>query len=175
MCVKNLVMAGLAALTALALTGCGLADRMIERGVEKAIESATGVSVDEDGGTITFTGEDGEQVTLSGSSAEGKLIDGFPLPIYDGAKVVSSGRLSANNRTNYSAELSFTGDAQAVADFYEKVLKEQGAEVNRTQLDADGEVTILLSGQSETKSGWITVIRNEAEESGTANLLWGDK
>lgn len=173
--VKNLAKAGLAALTVLALAGCGLADRAIERGVEKAIESATGVSVDEDEGSITFTGEDGEKVTLSGASAEGKLVDGFPLPIYDGAKVANSGRLAANGKETYSAELSFTGGALEVADFYEQALKEQGIEVSRSEMESDGETMVILMGESETKSGWITVVRNQSEEAGTATLLFGDK
>jgi len=173
--VKNLMMVCLAALTALALTGCGLAERMVARGVEKAVESATDVSVDADENSITFRGEDGETVTLSGAGAEGTLVDGFPLPIHDGAKVVHSGRLTANGQSTYTAELTFTGDVYAVADFYEQALRDQGIEVSRSEMGAEGETMVVLSGESETKSGWITVVRNEAEDIGTVNLVIGDR
>lgn len=180
---RNLVMACLAGLAALAPAGCGLAGRAVESATERVIQSATekivegasGISVDVDDGSITITGPEGQAITLSGDSAEDRLVAGFPLPVYDGAKVVGSGRVTTNGKTTYSAELSFTGDAMAVADFYEEALKEMGIEVSRSEMEIDGEIMVMLSGESETRSGLITITRKESEKAGTANLLIGDK
>ncbi|WP_374712368.1 hypothetical protein [Symbiobacterium terraclitae] len=180
---RNLVLACLAGLAALALAGCGLAERAVESATERVIQSATekivetasGISVDTDDGSITITGPEGQSITLSGDSAEGRLVSGFPLPVYEGANVVSSGWFSTDGKTTYSAELSFTGDAVEVADFYEQALKDMGIEVSRAEMEIDGETMVMLSGESDSKSSLITITRKESEKAGTANLLIGDK
>lgn len=175
---KRILVLGVTLLALALLSGCGVADRIVENATEKAVgnlvEQATGVSVDEDEGTVTIKGKDGEQVEISGT--EGKLAEGFPLPLYDGAKVNSSGRMSVNGKTSYTAEIAFGGDATAVADYYEKVMKERGIEeVNRIESDSDGELIIILTGESPSETGWITVTFDKAAKEGSVAFIYGDK
>jgi hypothetical protein len=117
---KRVLLTLSAALALFALAGCGLAERAVERVAEeavgKAVESATGVSVDSNEGTVTIKGQDGEEVTFSGT--DGELAEDFPLPLYPGGKVGSSGKISSNGKASYTAEILFSDDIAKVAEFY---------------------------------------------------------
>lgn len=167
-----------AVLAVLMLSGCGLAQRAVERATEeavgKAIESATGVSVDEDEGTVTIKGSDGEEVQLSGT--EGKLAEGFPLPLYQGAKVNSSARMSASGKSSYTADITYAADTNEVANFYEAELKKLGiAEVARIESDNGSEFMVILSGESDTASAWITLNWQKESKSGSLAIIYGEK
>lgn len=165
------ILLGLALLT---LTGCGLAEKAVEKATESAIEKATGISVDEKGGSVTIKGEDGKTMTID-SDTGGKLPDGFPLPLFPGSKVTSASKMTTDGKVAFIVELSFKGDAKAVADFYEKALEGLGGtNMSRTESEQDQEVSIFFTAETEKQSGWIT-IETDKEKQGLVSFIWGDK
>ncbi len=172
-----------AALAVLTLTGCGLAERAVDRAVDQAVqratenlvEQATGIKVDTNEGAITFTSEDGETVTISGAGEEGRLVEGFPLPVHSRLTVDDSGRLTANGKTTYSASFAFEGDATELADYYEQLLQERGFEVARTDMEIDDDRVIYMAAESDTHSAIVSVQWSGESGEGTLTLLHSDK
>lgn len=162
----------LAGLLMLGLTGCGVTDRLAEKAAEKAVEKATGVKVEDKGDTVTVTTKDGDQVTLSGQ--EGKLPEGFPLPLIKGATVGSGSKITTNNKVGFTAEITYTGTHKDTADFYEKALKDLGIKVERTDVTSDGETTVMLIGSSDKHDAWV-MLNGKGDKGGTIAVMWGDK
>ncbi len=164
------------ALLAMVLSGCGLAekaaDKVAEKAAEKAVEAATGVKVESDKNSVTVKGKDGEQVTFS-NSEDGKIPEGFPLPVYRGAKVLSGSDVKSEGKTLWVVELQVKGDVTDVADFYEKAFQERGFEISRTDTDTDGEKMSLLMGESDKESTMTTI--NSEDGVVTIGIMIGDK
>lgn len=173
---KRMLLSLLALLALVALVGCGLTDRVIESATEKAFEKATGISVEEDkdGGTVTIKGQDGQELTIS--DTEGKLVDDFPLPLYPGATVTTSGTVKNGDQVTYTADIAFEGDMAEVADFYQQALEDRGiTEVGRMESTGEGEDSVVLMGESDTESGWITIAYDAKAGQGTVEVVYGDK
>lgn len=160
----------------LILTGCGLAqkaaDKVAEKAVEKAVETATGVSVDEKNGSVTIKGQDGQQINIQ--SSEAKLPDGFPIKVQPGGKVTTGTSMKADGKQSWIVEIAFDSDPKAVADYWEKAFADQGLKMSRTDSETDGEVTIILTGESEKQSTWTTLTWNK-DDKGTVAIMFGDK
>lgn len=152
------------------LAGCGLADRA----AEKVIEETTGISVDDDGKTITVKGEDGETaftMNVGGSEVPKR----FPLPIYPGAAVTGSSRMGAGAEAVYNVELSYEGDAGPVADFYVNTLKEMGAaDEDILRMDnSDAELSsVSITANSPQGQAYIFVQTDKGTQEGIATLSW---
>lgn len=171
----RMAVVGLTAVLALAVSGCGVTDRLAEKAVEEAVESATGVEVDQEGESVTIKGQDGEAVTFT-AEAEGKLPEGFPFPLMPGGKVNSSSKVTSNGKLAFFVEIRFQGDAKAAGDFYEKAMKDIGvAEVSRTDSESNGEVTVFMMGENQTQTGTITVMMPADAGEGSVAFMWGDK
>lgn len=161
----------------LALAGCGLAekaaDAVAEKAIEKAVETATGVSVDSSNNSVTIKGQDGKEMTIEASD-EGKLPEGFPLPVYKGGRVTTSATMSSEGKKGWTLEIEFDADPVTVGDFYENVLKEQGLNVTRTDSESEDETFVTLIGASETHSAFITITSYEKGKA-VASMMYGDK
>lgn len=161
----------------LALAGCGLAEKAVEKAtekaVEKAVEQATGVKVDEQNNSVTITGQDGKELTIK-SSEDGKVPEGFPLPIMKGGKLNTSAEMTSDGKKGWTAEMEFTAGPKEVADFYEQAVKERGMKVTRTDTNSEGSVDIVLMGESDTQTAFITVSKYE-DEATILTVMWGDK
>jgi len=173
-----------ALLSVAVLAGCGLAKRAVE-GVadkaagaiaEKVVEETMGISVDEKEGTVTIkgVGEDAQDLTISGGS--GKVVEGFPLPIYPGTEVKDTGKLSTGEYATYTGEFIIKADFDDLVEFYENAMKERGvAEVTRLEASDGGWKEMMLMGQSETESGTIDIQWEESTGAAMVTILWGDK
>lgn len=165
-------------LTLLLLTGCGLAEKAVEKvaekATEKAIEKATGVSVDNSGQSVTIKGQDGKSVTFE-SEDSGKLPEGYPLPMVPGGKVLSSSKMTTDGKVGWIVEIEFKGDVKAVADLYEKALKQLSVEVTRTDMEQDGQTTIMLMADGEKQSGIVTIEGETKSGEGTLSVMFGDR
>lgn len=163
-----------------------------EWAAEKLIEKATGISVDEKAGTVTFKskegefkisdkgeetviaikGKDGEEVRIGGSDK--KLPEGFPLRLVDGATIASS--MSMGKGKNESFVVALEAPARShdrIAEFYERELQAKGVEVERARFELDGSVTISLTGTAE--GGVSTSVSVWADGEGsktTATISW---
>jgi hypothetical protein len=154
------------------LSGCGLAQKAADKAAEKALEKATGVSVDEKNNSVTIKGQDGQSVTVQ--STEAKLPDGFPLKVHSGGKVTSGSVMKSNGKQVFTVEIAFDKDPTAVADYYEKAMTDLGLKIDRMDSESNGEVTIMLSGESDKLSTWTTVNWTE-QDKGKVALMIGDK
>jgi hypothetical protein len=104
---------------------------------KKAVESATGVSVDESGDSVTITGEDG---SMEINSEEGQLAADFPteVPLYEGTIRDSAG-FKTDTAATYTATIGTSDSLDDVKAFYEGALAKDGWKVVSTSDFASGE------------------------------------
>jgi hypothetical protein len=181
---KKSLLSLVAILAVVALAGCGLAEKAVEKATEKAIggiaekvvEEATGISVDEKDGTVTIKGEgeDGQELTISGGG--GKVLEGFPLPVYPGAEVNDTGSLTLGDHTSFTGDFTVKGKFDDVVEFYENAMKEKGvAEPTRLESGSNDYKSVMLMGQSETESGTISIEWSKSSDETQVLIMWGDK
>jgi len=164
------VFTALLVLAAVVLTGCGLA----EKATEKAIQKAVGVSVDEKNGTVTVQGQNGEKMTVT-TEPEGKLPEGFPLPVFPSAKVKTGGKIAANGKTLYTVELTYKGEAKPAVEFYEKALKDRGyGDLFKAESSTDDDETWTLSGQNTKESATFFFQSMKKTKEATIAISWSE-
>lgn len=166
-----------------------------EWATEKLIEKATGISVDEKDGSVTFRSKDGELTvsdkdgeavlvakgkdgeTLRMGGAEGKLPQGFPLPIADGAKVENSMSKDKGEEKHFVVTLSSPVAATGrIADFYERELERKGLEVERSNFEVDGALSVNMTGRGEGNvSAAVTIFANNEDDKALISLSWEEK
>lgn len=145
---------GLSAISAL---GCGLGDMVGDKIKEKAseeisekiVEVSTGakdVELDKNGAQVTLKTDEGT-VQINGQGG-GSLPDGFPLPAYAGATISGSTRFDVNGKTTFQVAMSSTDAPKAVGSFYETELKGRGYQVNKVEMNANGQDSVMLQGEA---------------------------
>jgi hypothetical protein len=156
------MLAALATLLMVGASGCGLVGKAVkstaERATEKAIEKATGVpvSVDANQKSLSFKGQGGEQYTVSVPEA-GKVPDGFPIPLMKGGTIAGAAKINTAEQNGWTAQLQFEAGHGAVADYYEKVMRERGFKVDRVAVEAEGKPTVNLVVESGTEGGLLSI------------------
>jgi hypothetical protein len=137
------------------LTGCS---SLTETVTKKAVEKTTGVSVDKDNGKVKVKTKEGEAEIEAGKN---KLPDGFPenFPIYEGAKIASSTKMTIDQGTSYSVQLDVDDSVSKVGEYYKKALPDAGYTVEGTMETngnimytiKDGGIVQVLDEQGKTK------------------------
>ena len=130
---------------------------------EKAIEDATGVSVDEDGSSVTIEGDDGSTITYDEEGTE--LPDGYAddVPVYDGV-IDSSWQTSDDNGTTYAVAIKTEDTTEDVVAWYEEQLADEGWTIKSTFKDASSgmvsaekdDMTFYLAAGAESEGTAIT-------------------
>lgn len=160
-----------------ALAGCGAAGKAAEdaaaAAAQRAIEQTTGVSVDQKNNSVTIKGQDGKQMTIT-ANEEGKLPEGFPIPVFQGGKVTASATMNTDNKKSWTAEIEFEATAKAVGDYYEKMIKERGMKVTRSDSTDGGFTSVTLVAESDKESAFLTINQGEKEPA-VLTLMWGNK
>ena len=135
----KLVIAALALSLVFMSTACS---RCTETVTKKAVEKTTGVSVDEDEGSVKIKTDEGEAEIESGKN---ELPDDFPddFPIYKGAKVASSTKMSVDEGTSFHVSLEVKGSVDTVADYYKEELVDAGYTISST-METNGNVMYTL-------------------------------
>ncbi len=132
---RIIIVALFIAMLALGATGC-------QRAVERAVEEATGIRVDEDGESVTITGsgDDGEEFTMEGSG--GSLPSDWPsdVPVYPGAELESSTSMRIGDSLQMIVSWKTSDDVNDVYEWYRDELPAAGWEIT-------GDFTIEQSGQ----------------------------
>jgi hypothetical protein len=160
---KAIVVLALLALLVFSLAGCGLL-------AKSAVESATGVKVDQNGSNVTVTGKNG---TASISSKEGKLPDGMPadIPAYSGT-IKSSAALTTDQGTNFSFEVT-TGDAPSVVQaWYKDKLTSNGWTVTGTV--SGGADSAMVSAKKGDKNNIVVTIGKNSSDGKTEVAVIAD-
>lgn len=103
---------------ALVLGGCGMI-------AQKAVQSATGVKVDQSTGKTTITGPNGQSATLSNDS--GKVPDGLPgnIPVYSGT-ISGSTAVTTPDGKSFQFVVETTDDVSTVLAWFQKQLTDKG-------------------------------------------------
>ena len=129
----------------------------------------------EKGETATLTGDDkGVKIQSKDGSAEfgtGKVPDGFPLPVIDGATVASGAHNKTAKGDAYTLMATINKDSVAIADFYEKELKAKGFKVERVQ---NPMVTgmVVVNGKKPKLTASCTIMRESPDKPASLIIGW---
>lgn len=136
---------------ALALVGCqSIGDKV----AEKAVESATGLKVDQEGDSVTITGEDGSQLTAGGS----ELPEGFPddVAIYGDSPLASS----LKSEESYTVSFETADEWTEVWQWYLDDAKAQGWEIKNELKMEDGG---MITGLKDTRQLQVSIGASSTE------------
>jgi hypothetical protein len=146
--------------------------RMMERGIERAIEREVGGDVDIDYGrgrdgetNVTFSGEDGETYTVN-TGADVALPDNWPasIPLPGDAKVTYTGTMMTGEPGGGTTVAFLTRQSPAeITEYYKKELVQNGWTIAATMATADGS---MVSASREDNEGVILYVSTSPE--GTA-------
>lgn len=151
------------------LGGCG------QKLAEKAIESSTGVEIDNDGQKVTYTSEDGDATTTI--SGQGQLPDDYPKEVkyYDGELNGAASVDTAMGKT-FVLTIKTSDSVDQIVDFYKKYFNDTGWEIT-SELNLGG--MNLVNAEKDNFTLGVSVSEEEREASGelifTHNLLMQNK
>lgn len=191
---------GIAAVVGLAvLGGIGkmVADKVAGYATRAAIESATGVKVDEKGdvtsiktdegtvqvrqegegaGTMTFTGADGKTAEFQFSEGgDAKLPAGFPsdFPVMAGAKTTASWAANDGDTTAFTVGWDLAGSVADAKAFYQSELVKAGWRITATT-EIEGSVSFVIERgpeDAENKDGgWLALTSEEGKTKAALTL-----
>ncbi|MBI5509897.1 MAG: hypothetical protein HY903_14165 [Deltaproteobacteria bacterium] len=133
------------------------------------------VVTNDKGETATFQGDDkGVKIESKDGIAEfgtGKIPEGFPLPVIEGATVASGTHNKTPKGDGYTLMLSVAKDPVAVADFYEKALKGKGLKVERVQNPMMAGM-VVLNGKKDKLSASCTAMREAPDKPTSVIIGW---
>jgi hypothetical protein len=166
----------------LLVVGCGKSD-------EKKTVKTPGGSVTVEGDKVTVQTDKGKATIESKGGTteirtnegtmtvgEGKVPDGFPLPVMRGAKVENSAHMAPpDGKEVFTLNAKIPAAFKDVADFYEKALKDKGLKVSRTEQASDDSQMVMLIGESETADGSVMVSKEAKADQPTAVISWSLK
>jgi hypothetical protein len=159
---------------ALVAVGCAkAAENTIEGAIEKQLEEENGgnanVDINEDDGSVSIETDEGS-MQIGG----GEIPSDFPLPVPDGAEVVSV--ISTSGETD-GAQVSMTfdpDDFDNVATLYDEFFNEQDWEVSRTNSDSDGIKIVLISGSNDQLTASVIIGYTDGEEIASLTAQYGN-
>lgn len=130
---------------------------------EKAVEGATGVKVEDGGGSVTVKTDEGEATIKSGK----ELPEGFPtdVPVYKGI-IETSSSFASNEGQVYNVVLSTEDEVEAVKQFYLDELAAKGWKVGMT-LDSGSGAQRGVTISAEQGDLALTVVASVRAEGGT--------
>ncbi len=138
-------------------------------------------------GSLTITDEKGETATISGKDGSlrvvsdkgvteiggAKIPEGFPLPLIDGAKVVTSSSSTTGKAPVYHLVAEVDGAPKAVADFYAQALADKGlAKVQRTEHQMGAGAMVTLTAKQKGLEVAVTVIKQEDKGKTMLTIAW---
>lgn len=136
-------------------------------------------------GKLTVTNDKGETATVEGNeqgvrivgkegTAEfgtGKVPEGFPLKVIDGAKVESGMKSQGAKGEVFTLMATVAKESAAIADFYEADLKAKGFKIERVQNPAMANL-IVLSGKKPAVTASITITREAPDKPAALMISW---
>ncbi len=159
------------ALLLLGWIGSIVIGKVFNFGVRKVIEGTTGVSIEDNGGTITFREEGGGQGRIEvsdGGGEEQKLPRDFPsnFPIMSGTKATGTFSLSSAESTSYTVNWETNASVDAAANFYRDGLSKNGWFISN-EASGNGTTTFLFwRGDDEAypdASGWVSISTDQGK------------
>jgi len=159
---------------ALVAAGCAkAAEKTIEGAIEKQLEEEGGgnanVDISEDDGSVSIETDEGS-MQIGG----GDIPSDFPLPVPEGAEVVSV--ISTSGETAGS-QVSMTfdpDDFDDVATLYDDFFNEQDWEVSRSNSDSDGIRIVFISGSNDQLTAQVIIGYTDGEEIASLTAQYGN-
>jgi len=150
------------------LSGCG---KSSESESEKATFETPDGTVEFDEGRIDVTTSEGRFVM--GSTA---MPEGCPIVLMDGATIVNSTHMSQPDGNElFQLHVTTAAPLKDVAAFYEKMFKDLGVEVTRSeQADAETQI-IMLTGAAEGIDASAMIMRERGSTETNATITWNGK
>jgi hypothetical protein len=169
----NRIVAGMLILVfSLAMSGCGIGDRLAETAVEKAVEKTTGVKVDSKDDQLTIKTEQGE-LKMGGTQ---QIPQGFPLPVYPEATLVNSIKgTDANGAEQFLLFFNTSKPIHEVAAFYEKELENQGLTTEKTEVSGNGSNMVMFTVQSDKLEGTVQILTGDTQDQNVIHLISSSK
>lgn len=156
-----------------------------ERAAQKKAEEPARVAVTREAGSTVVEAQPGQKVRISGDGtrmegAQGTFTvgggaDGFPLPLFPEATVVSGlDRGSMGVGTSRSLGLKTGASVADVATFYERAMKKKGLETRRRGggSEPDGAEMIHVSGRKDGVTATATAMRSPGDAETTVSLAF---
>ncbi|MCK4777576.1 MAG: hypothetical protein KAS39_04305 [Actinomycetia bacterium] len=163
---KKLIVLSLVIVFVFLISGCA---SFAQKAVEKEIEKSTGAEVDIDEGKIKVKTDEGEAEMEVGEAAS--LPDDFPddFPLYEKAKLVSSFKMTEEEKESFQLSFEFDGDWKEVADFYQDSLPGSGYTIV-SSMETMGGVTIIIK-KGEEDAGAIFIGEADGKGMMTVTLV----
>lgn len=147
-------------------------------GIKKAIESGTGIKIDENGGKLSFSGKNGASLKItnegtfqftdeSGKTASvtsgTKVPADFPsdFPVAAGLTVQSSAVSDAPEGKLYIVSWTTT-DVRATTDFFAQQLPARGWKIDQRLDTGGGTMFYFTRANGNEDGGWVTVGQGDA-------------
>lgn len=137
---KRLLVAGVCVVLAIGVAAC-------KQAAQKAVEQATGVKVEDDGGSVTVKTDEGEATVKTGQ----KLPERFPesVPVYEGT-IETASSMTAGGTETFSVVVQADDDLDTVKKFYLKEMPARGWKVQMTLDTGTGESRgVLITAERE--------------------------
>lgn len=177
-------------------------EKLQEKVAEKIVEAASGADIDVEGNTVKIKSREGsttvtesdQKIVMKSDKAHAvydgktkeatiksedgtmhmgkKLPEGFPLPIIDGAEIVTALDLnSKKDGQSFMVSLKTTSkDAADIAAYYEGELKKDGLEVKKMETKTDAMAMFVLSGKGDGIDATVQVIKQAAKPETMVNI-----
>jgi hypothetical protein len=148
---RTMALIAVVALLTFAVMASGCA-QIAEQAAKSAVESATGVKVDESNNSVSIKGAGGGLT----ASTDGKLPEGFPedMPVYENGTIATGISSKSDKGTGFLVGIDTADTAGDVFDWYDAQLKDEGWTVKTSMKTDDGG---LLGGEKGTTSFTIAV------------------
>lgn len=142
------------------------------------------------GGRVVVTNDKGETATVDAQEGQmrikskdgvaewgtGKLPEGFPLPMLDGAAIQTSTKNSSEKGDAFHVIATSKDEPAAIADFYAKALKDKGFEkIDRSEHNMGGTSMVTLAARKKDQAAAVTVMREEGKDESMVTIAWGPK
>jgi len=125
-------------------------------------------TIDADNETTRIQTKDGT-MTFGG----GEVPEGFPLSLMPQSQVEHSAHMTQPDGSEvFQVTSTVAGEVKAVADYYEKALKEKGVAVTRTDQSYDGSKSVMLLGESDDAEVNALVLKESGETQTSATITW---
>ena len=144
-------------------------------GCEKSSEKAT---VETPEGTMEVEGGRMEIKTKDGSMvmAAQELPEGCPIVVMKGAKIASSTHMTQpDGQELFQVIVTTSAPVKEVASFYEKMFKDKGITVSRTEQSGQGAQLVMLFGNSDSVDVSAMIAKNADTEETSATISWSKK
>jgi hypothetical protein len=142
-----------------------------EKSSEKASVKTPDGTVEVDGGRMELKTKDGSMVMASQ-----ELPEGCPIVVMKGTKIANSTHITQpDGQELFQVIVTTSAPVKEVASFYEKMFKDKGIPITRTEQSGQGTQMIMLFGNSDSVDASAMIAKDADAEETSATISWNKK